>query len=190
VAHLDLYSCFASSVLLACDALGIDPAVDGRTFTVTGGLPFAGGAGSGYVLHSLASMVEVLRADPGSLGLVSGVGMHLTKHAYGVYSTTPPAGPAASVVGADATVQARLDATPTVAITDRFDGEATIASYTVAHGRDGAAQSALVLADLPDGSRAYGRATDADLLAALEADEWVGRTVHLESEGDVNVVTA
>ena len=38
VAHLDLYSCFASSVHLACDALGLDPH-DDRGLTVTGGLP-------------------------------------------------------------------------------------------------------------------------------------------------------
>ncbi|MGH9093704.1 MAG: acetyl-CoA synthetase, partial [Acidimicrobiales bacterium] len=40
VAHLDLYSCFASSVNLACDALGLR-GDDTRGLTVTGGLPFA-----------------------------------------------------------------------------------------------------------------------------------------------------
>ena len=34
-------------------------------------------------------MVERLRNDPGALGLVSGVGMHMTKHVFGCYSTTP-----------------------------------------------------------------------------------------------------
>ena len=34
-------------------------------------------------------MVDVLRADPGAVGLVSGVGMHMTKHVFGLYSTTP-----------------------------------------------------------------------------------------------------
>ena len=43
VAHLDLYSCFASSIDFALDALGHRPATDGRGVTVTGGLPFAGG---------------------------------------------------------------------------------------------------------------------------------------------------
>ena len=70
------------------DALGL-AADDPRGFTVTGGLPFAGGAGSDYMTHSIATMATTLRDDPGSLGLVSGVGMHMTKHVYGVYSTTP-----------------------------------------------------------------------------------------------------
>ncbi len=46
---------------------------------------------SGYLTHSIAAMVERLRADPGAFGLVSGVGMHMTKHVFGVYSTTPGA---------------------------------------------------------------------------------------------------
>jgi acetyl-CoA C-acetyltransferase len=88
VAHLDLYSCFGSSLHFACDALGIDP-LDTRGLTVTGGLPYHGGPGSGYLVHAIAKLAESLRADPGAYGLVSGVGMHMTKHGFGVYSTTP-----------------------------------------------------------------------------------------------------
>jgi acetyl-CoA C-acetyltransferase len=189
LAHLDLYSCFASSVHLACDALGLAPD-DARGLTVTGGLPFAGGAGSNYMLHSLATTVEVLRADPGSLGLVTGVGMHMTKHAFGLYSTAPP--PGGRVTPPDAAaVQARLDAAPAVTIADRYAGPAPVATYTVAHGRDGAAEWGLVLADVAPGVRAYGRVEDPALLAALEAEEWVGRTVTLrEGPGEVNLVEA
>ena len=59
VAHLDLYSCFASSVCFALDALGIAEA-DARAaaVTVTGGLPYHGGPGSNYMTHSLAAMAE------------------------------------------------------------------------------------------------------------------------------------
>ncbi len=86
VAHLDLYSCFPSSVAFAVDALGIDhPSVlDGsRPVTVTGALPYHGGPGSNYMTHSLAAMAQRLREDPGAYGLASGVGMHMTKHAFG-----------------------------------------------------------------------------------------------------------
>ncbi len=189
VAHLDLYSCFASSVHLACDALDI-ATDDSRGLTVTGGLPFAGGAGSNYVLHSIATMADVLRADPGSLGMVSGVGMHMTKHAFGLYSTAPP--PSGRVEPPDsAAVQASLDAHPPVTITDRHEGPVTVASYTVAHGRSGEPDWALLVCDLPDGSRAYGRADDGALLVDLERDEWVGATVELVAgPGDVNLVKA
>jgi len=57
VRYLDLYSCFASSLHFACDALGLSP-TDSRGLTVTGGLPYHGGPASGYVTHSIAGIVE------------------------------------------------------------------------------------------------------------------------------------
>ena len=184
--HFDLYSCFASSVHLALDALGLEPS-DRRGVTVTGGLPFAGGAGSDYQTHAIATMVDTLRADPGSAGLVTGVGMHLTKHGAGVYSTEP--GP---VVPPDLTaLQARLDgAHPPVAITDTASGRATVATYSVIHGRDGSAETGLAVVDLPDGTRAYARVDDAVLLAEMEATEWIGTAVDLTTDGKRNSVRA
>jgi acetyl-CoA C-acetyltransferase len=181
VAHLDLYSCFASSVNFAIDALGLAPD-DRRGFTVTGGLPFFGGAGSDYMTHSIATMVEVLRSDPGSFGMVTGVGMHMTKHVAGVYSTDPgpltappaPIAPAASV-----------------AITDVYSGPATVAAYTVAHDRGGAPEWGLAVCDLPDGTRAYARVEEPALLDAMEREEWVGARVELVPGGEnVNLVKA
>ena len=101
----------------------------GVPLTVTGGLPFAGGAGSNYMLHSIAAMLDVLRDDPGSLGLVTGVGMHMTKHVVGLYSTAPP--PAGAVAPSEA-----MPAPATLPITGTCTGDATVAAYTVAHGRD------------------------------------------------------
>jgi len=88
IAHLDLYSCFGSSIEFATDALGL-AADDARPLTVTGGLPFHGGPGNNYMTHSVASMVERLRDDPKALGMVSGVGMHMGNHTFAVYSAQP-----------------------------------------------------------------------------------------------------
>ena len=66
-------------------------------------------------------------------------------------------------------------------------GEATVATYTVHHGRDGAATDAVLICDVPgspDGARCYARAWDAELLAALEAEEWVGRSLVLTDGGN------
>src|SRR5438874_56985 len=174
VAHLDLYSCFASSVLFARDALGFKDGVYDRPVTVTGGLPFSGGAGSDYMTHSIATMADRLRKDPGSLGMVSGVGMHMTKHVYAVYSSEPPAQQLQPVDGA--ALQADLDALPQKAITDSYTGRATIATYTVAHGRGGDAEWGLAVCDLDGGTRAYAKMLDPDMLAQAEADELVGKT--------------
>ena len=114
VAHLDLYSCFASSLAFARDALGIG---DDRALTVTGGLPYHGGPGSNYDTHALAAMAETLRADPGALGLISGIGMHMTSHSAVVLSTSPRAlRPGAPAPTADR---------PTVPVVTGADGTGT-----------------------------------------------------------------
>lgn len=89
VAHLDLYSCFPCAVQYACDALGVDSG--SRQLTQTGGLPFFGGAGNNYSMHGIASMVETLRADPGSTGFVLANGGFMSKESVGLYSTEPNA---------------------------------------------------------------------------------------------------
>ncbi len=55
--YFDLYSCFPSSLRFMTDALErrFD---DSRGVTVTGGMPYAGAPGSGYVTQALASMTE------------------------------------------------------------------------------------------------------------------------------------
>jgi acetyl-CoA C-acetyltransferase len=77
LAHLDLYACFPSAVQIAAAELGLG-LDDPRELTVTGGNTFAGAPGNNYGMHSIARMVEVLRADPGARGLVTGVGWYLT----------------------------------------------------------------------------------------------------------------
>jgi acetyl-CoA C-acetyltransferase len=182
VAHLDLYSCFASSVCFALDALGIgedDPRA--AAVTQTGGLPYHGGPGSNYMTHSLAAMIETLRADPGSHGVVSGVGMHLQKHAYGVWSTAPSAGPLVDP-------EPYVAAAPPVGIVGSPEGPATIATYSVLHGRDGSPERALLICDLAAGERCYALLDgDGDTLTEAEGDELVGRTVHLTPRDSVNL---
>jgi acetyl-CoA C-acetyltransferase len=177
VAHLDLYSCFASSLHFACDALGLAP-TDARGLTVTGGLPYHGGPGSGYLVHSIATMADVLRADPGTFGLVSGVGMHMTKHVFGVYSTEP--GPLTPPD--EAAIQAHLDAVPRPAVVAEHEGEATVAAYSVVHDRDGEPAWGLAVLDLSSGARSYGRIEDLEVLASAEREELVGARVRCTPE--------
>jgi acetyl-CoA C-acetyltransferase len=146
VGHLDLYSCFASSLSFASDALGIGP---GRSLTVTGGLPYHGGPGSNYCTHALAAMTESLRADPGSFGLVSGIGMHMTSHTASLWSSRPgayrPSEPAAPL--------------PTLPVATDASGPAKVVSFSTVYNRQGPEWTALIC-DLPDGSRTYARLED------------------------------
>ena len=88
VSHFDLYSCFPSAVQIAKKEIGI-PTDDKRSLTVTGGLPYYGGPGSAYVVNSIAGMMNKLREDKGSFGLLNANGWFLTKHALGLFSSKP-----------------------------------------------------------------------------------------------------
>ena len=132
IAHLDLYSCFGSSVNFARDALGLG-AGDARPLTVTGGLPYHGGAGNNYLTHAIATLVTRLRSDPSAYGLVSGVGMHMTNHVFAVYSATP-----GSVSPPDlSAVQRRVSQAPVRPIRNPAVGAATIAADSGGHDREG-----------------------------------------------------
>ncbi|KAH9256023.1 hypothetical protein BASA81_005799 [Batrachochytrium salamandrivorans] len=87
IQEFDLYSCFPIALRVAKEHLGLD---NYSKLTVTGGLPFYGGAGNAYTLCSIAFMVQTLRnkQQPHSLGLVNGNGWFMTKHSCGIYSNT------------------------------------------------------------------------------------------------------
>ena len=86
--HVDLYSCFPAALELGRAELGLGSE---RDVSLTGGLGFAGGPFNSYVLHSTATMMDRLRAAPGTRGLVSSIGGFVNKHAFAIYSTEPPA---------------------------------------------------------------------------------------------------
>ena len=179
VAHLDLYSCFPSAVQIAAAELAIDLAADSRPPTVTGGLTFAGGPGSNYATHALAAMGDRLRDDPGSYGLLTGVGWYMTKHANALLCTSPPARPYAHV---DA--QPEVDALPRREIAPAADAEAPIESYTVVYDRDGTPSQAIVSCLLADGRRALARSSEPETAQSLLSCEGVGRSARLSADGE------
>ncbi|MBI2709337.1 MAG: acetyl-CoA acetyltransferase [Actinobacteria bacterium] len=179
LAHLDVYSCFPSAVQVAAAELGFG--LD-RRLTVTGGLSFAGGPWNDYVTHALATMVGVLRDDPGSRGLVTANGGFLTKHAFGVYSTEPPAGGFRYDEP-----QAEVDAAGSVDLAEGATGPATVEAYTVMHDREGAPERAFAAVRLADGRRAWSTSTDAGVLAEMLATEVVGRSADLTAEASLSL---
>jgi acetyl-CoA C-acetyltransferase len=94
---------------------------------------------------------------------------------YGLYSSDP--GPVTPPDAAE--LQARLDAQPIPAILAAHDGDATVAAYCVAHGRDGEPEQAVLVCDVDTDTRTYANITDVDTLVLAEQEELVGRTVRL-----------
>ncbi len=171
---VDVYSCFPVAVQVAARELGLS--LD-RQLTVTGGLTFGGGPLNNYVMHSIARMVEMLRENPGKRGLVTANGGFLTKHAFGVYSTTPPA---QDYQHED--VQSEVDATPRREWLVDYEGEVTIESYTVMFAGDQPAVGHAACLT-PDGKRTWANTEDADLLAAMQREEFCGRPAKVDGAG-------
>jgi acetyl-CoA C-acetyltransferase len=178
VDHLDLYSCFPCAVQMSATALGVDLEDRSRPPTVTGGLAFAGGPGNNYVTHSLATMAGRLRHRPGSIGLVTGLGWYATKHAVGLWGTTPPAGGFRHVEPQD-----EVDALPQRAPAADVEGEATVETYTVVHDREGRPTLGILAVLDGEGRRGWANVTHAEALAELEVEEGCGRRVRLLPEG-------
>ncbi len=84
--YLDFYSCFAIPVFNQCDHFGLS-ADDPRGLTLTGGLPFFGGAGNNYSAHAICEAVARARCDAGSFALVGANGGWMSKYSTGIYST-------------------------------------------------------------------------------------------------------
>lgn len=192
IAHLDLYSCFPSAVQIARDELGL-ARDDKRPLTVTGGLPFHGGAGNNYVMNSIAAMADRLRSDPGSFGLVTANGGYLTKHAAGIYSTEPTTGPWRRE---DPSIyQPGIDASPRPPVIEIADGPAVIETWTVTFGRQNTPERGLVIGRLGDGSDPMaprflaGTPDDPDLLTTMTMENFIGRSGTVANVAGMNVFT-
>jgi acetyl-CoA C-acetyltransferase len=187
VAAFDIYSCFPSAVQLGLDALGVQSG-DPRPLTVTGGLPYAGGPGNNYVMHSVATMVQRLRESPADYGLVTGLGWFATKHSAGVYGTRPPEGDWRRTNPADD--QRDIDAAESPPFVDSAEGEATVETYTVIFNREGEPEQGIVIGRLDNGTSARFFANtpqDRDLMLAMTREEFVGRRGRVRTEDGRNV---
>jgi len=175
--YLDLYSCFPSAVQVAATELGIP---EDRDLTVTGGLTFGGGPFNSYVLHAIARMVEVLRADRGSTGLVSGNGAWLAKHAFGIYSTEIPRNGFHYE-----NPQEQVDAFPLREAVIDWEGAVTVEGYTVAY-EAGEPKTGYASCLLDNGSRTWGVAEDPSVLQAMVSEEFCGRRGYLDGKGNLS----
>jgi acetyl-CoA C-acetyltransferase len=178
---LDLYSCFPVAPQIAARLLGV-PSDGTRPLTVTGGLPYFGGAGNNYALHAIATMVQRLRAAPDARGLVSALGWYLTKHAVGIYGAAAPDRPWSRDGVAER--QRAIDDLPHPSFIDGCEGRGAIETYTVLHERDGSMTQALVVVRCEDGRRTLAIIEDVDVLATLEREEMVGAPGVLRPRAD------
>jgi len=186
LSYIDLYSCFPSAVQVGAEELGL-PLDDPRGFTVTGGLPYAGGPGNNYAMHSVATMAQRLRDAPGTFGLVTANGWYLTKQSTGIYSTAAPGKP---FEREDPSVlQRQIDSLPHPEIVEALQGRGVIETYTVVHKREGPFLGIVVGRDANGRRFVANTPNDPGTLAAMEASEQIGRTGAVTQAGQLNLFT-
>ena len=175
LSRVDLYSCFPSIVQMSAEALGIDT---DRPLTTTGGLGFAGAPVGNASGQAIAAMVPLLREDDG-IGLVHANGGNATKHAFGVYATTPTR-----------TGFRLVDSQPGTDLDPRPDaprdlaGPATVEAATVIHDREGPTHA--LLSCLREDIRVFAKSSRPDLMAACTTGEIIGTSVHRDPSGFVD----
>jgi len=188
VSVIDLYSCFPVAVEVGASELGLS-LDDSRGFTVTGGLPYFGGPGNNYAMHSIAEMMQRLRARPGEYGLCTANGWFLTKQSTGVYSTNRVEGRWQRED--PKVIQREIDALPHPEIVEAPEGPATIETYTVVHSRDGYRGGIVIGRDAQGRRFVAVTPEDEATLRSLEEREGVGRAgrVTRHPDGKRNLFT-
>jgi acetyl-CoA C-acetyltransferase len=175
MAYLDFYSCFAIPVFNQCDHFGL--AIDDpRGLTLTGGLPFFGGAGNNYSAHAIAEAVQRVRGDRGAYALVGANGGWMSKYATGIYSTEP----------ADWSAKDRFAVLPKasdkVPLAKGPVEAATVETYTINRGPKGA--EAIFIGRSDAGERVVGNAdlSDPATAQAFESGEPFGKRLSLTQD--------
>ena len=172
--YFDFYSCFPVAVEMACEMLGLE-VTDPRGFTVTGGLPYAGGPASAYTLHSVSAMTHLLRNREGGKGMVTGNGWYLTKHSACILSADPPSLVTGKTALTDPLPSREMEKEP-VQVDQNAVGEGTIEAYTVLYNREGLPCRGIVLGKTVAGTRFMANTAEntSDLERFVE-EEQVGR---------------
>ena len=181
VDYVDLYSCFPSAVQVAAAELGLSVDDATRPLTVTGGLTFAGGPWSNYVMHSIATMAELLAANPGRRGLITANGGYLTKHSFGVYGSEPPA----EFRWEDA--QSAVDREPTRDGLVEWEGVGTVEAWTTPFDREGQPEKVFLAVRTPDGSRTLAVIGDSVAAHASVREDIGGAKVAVAADGNATL---
>lgn len=163
--HVELYSCFPCVPKMARRALGWPLS---KPMTVFGGLTFGGGPVGNYMSHAVAAMTDQLRTN-GRHGLLFGNGGFATTS----YAIIVSRDPAIAMPRAMDTPAAANAARVSPVLLESYEGEASVETYTVFYGRDGAPRAGVVVARTPDAARflAHVAGDDAEAIRFLTSGD-------------------
>lgn len=145
---VELYSCFPCIPKMARRI--IDWPLD-KPASQFGGLTFGGGPIGNYMSHAVASMVDRLRADPGT-GLLFANGGYAT-HNHSIVVSSEPIPAATFPRSYDFQAEADAARGPIPDLDKDYAGAARLETFTVFYGRDGQPRAGVVAALTPAGQR-------------------------------------
>ncbi|MBD2859597.1 acetyl-CoA acetyltransferase [Spongiibacter sp. KMU-158] len=161
---MELYSCFPIVPKMARAYLGLENSA--QSPTVAGGLTFFGGPINNYMSHACSAMVQKLRAQPGSIGLLYGQGGFVNKHHSLVLSNHAPEAEFTADFSLQDEANKRLAPIPE-RLEENYNGPAQIETYTVIFNRDGSPKQGVVVFLSPAGKRGMAKVS-LENQAALE----------------------
>ena len=180
----DIYSCFPSAIKIACDEMNIDINTN-KNLTVTGGLPYFGGPGNNYVTHSISEIMNRVRKNIGSKGMVTANGNYITKQSVGVYSSEPP-NKEFSPINPNI-YQEAINNKKGPNFINVANGNAFIETYTVINDKKGPSY-AIVFGRLEDGSRFISNTPhDKNLLIDMMNNDYLNVKGLVKNKNNLNI---
>ena len=170
----ELYSCFPVAVQMFAEALFLK---DNENLTVTGGMPFAGGPLNNYMIHSTIKMLTIIRNNPSTVGLVTGVSGMMTKQSFALWANDP----LINFSSKDVTKDAEAIEKP-VAISKLRKGSGIIIGYTVLPKNHKAEEKAVMYIEDINRNRKVLISYDKDILNKMREEEWVGKSINFKGD--------
>ncbi|MDG1202827.1 MAG: acetyl-CoA acetyltransferase, partial [SAR86 cluster bacterium] len=170
----ELYSCFPVAVQMFAEALFLK---DNENLTVTGGMPFAGGPLNSYMIHSTIKMLTIIRNNPSTVGLVTGVSGMMTKQSFALWANDP----LINFSSKDVTKDAEAIEKP-VAISKLSKGSGIIIGYTVLPKNHKAEEKAVMYIEDINRNRKVLISYDKDILNKMREEEWVGKSINFKGD--------
>lgn len=177
ISFADLYSCFPAAVQVQAREYQVEHL---PSFTITGGMTFAGGPFNNYSLQGASAVATRLRQTSSpQYALSTAVSGLLTKPAGILWSSVPGATPFAAIDCTDRTRQT----TAVLSVDPNLSGEVRLCGYTVVPDRSGALS---VVAVVEKGqSRSVAIAVDDDLGQWLNEADRIGETLIVNESGQI-----
>lgn len=127
-------------------------------------------------------MVQVLREDAGSMGLVTANGGHVDKHAFGLYSTEPAKG-----AYRWERPQAEVDQLGGKVAAGDYVGNARIETWTVMYDRDGLATRGHAACLTEAGERAWAVSSQPETMHVMATQALLGQAVVIGNDGELQI---